>query len=107
MMWVIPDKTVNFIKDNVSYPARLEQLAEEASELAHAALKLSRIIRGESPTPTSQQKAYEKLEEEFSDVTLMAYLCDLEASDSYMEYKAERFEKRIEAHNMEQKRRNK
>lgn len=32
-------------------PALLEQLAEECSELAQAALKLARLERGENPTP--------------------------------------------------------
>ena len=53
---------------NLSEPVRLEQLAEEAAELAHAALKLSRILRGESPTPVSEAEAHEALVREIADV---------------------------------------
>lgn len=53
---------------NLSEPVRLEQLAEEAAELAHAALKLSRILRGESPTPVSEAEAREALVREIADV---------------------------------------
>ena len=53
---------------NLSEPVRLEQLAEEASELAHAALKLARILRGENPTPVGEAEAREHLTEEVADV---------------------------------------
>lgn len=53
---------------NLSEPARLEQLAEESSELVHAALKLSRILRGESPTPVREAEARDKLVREIADV---------------------------------------
>lgn len=51
-------------------PAKLEQLAEECSELAKAALKLARIYRKENPTPITEQEALENLSEEVADVTL-------------------------------------
>ena len=50
--------------------AMLEGLAEEASELAHAALKLARIFRDENPTPVQAAEAKEKLTEEMADVVL-------------------------------------
>ena len=53
---------------NLSEPVRLEQLAEEAAELAHAALKLARILRGENPTPVGEAEARERLTEEVADV---------------------------------------
>lgn len=53
---------------NLSEPVRLEQLAEEAAELAHAALKLSRILRGENPTPVPEEDARKNLTEEIADV---------------------------------------
>lgn len=39
------------------------QLAEEASELCKAALKLRRTIDGSSPTPVTMEEAEKKLEE--------------------------------------------
>lgn len=51
-------------------PALLEQLAEECSELAQAALKLARLERGENPTPKTEEKCVENLLEELGDVNL-------------------------------------
>ena len=48
----------------------LAQLAEEASELAQAALKLRRAIDKENPTPKSQVEATDDLIEEIADVRL-------------------------------------
>lgn len=41
------------IIDKVGESAILEQLAEECAELAKAALKLSRVMRKENPTPVT------------------------------------------------------
>lgn len=46
---------MNFIIDEIGEAACLEQLAEEAAELAQAALKMARIIRGENPTPLTKE----------------------------------------------------
>lgn len=56
---------------NLSEPARLEQLAEEAAELAQAALKLSRILRAENPTPATEENARKNLIEEIADVMVV------------------------------------
>ena len=50
--------------------ALLEQLAEESTELAHAALKQARIERGENPTPVTASEAFSNLFEEVADVRL-------------------------------------
>lgn len=46
----------------------LTQLAEEAAELAQAALKLRRAITGKNPTPMSKAEALDSLVEEIADV---------------------------------------
>ena len=46
----------------------LAQLAEEATELAQAALKLRRALDGTNPTPVSIQEAGDRLVEEIADV---------------------------------------
>lgn len=51
-------------------PALLEQLAEECSELAQAALKLARKERGENPTPKTEEECTAALKEEMADVML-------------------------------------
>lgn len=56
------------IYEEVGEPATLELVAEEASELAQACLKLSRILRGENPTPVPEVLAAEKVMEEAADV---------------------------------------
>ena len=48
--------------------AKLEALAEEASELSKAALKLARIHRNENPTPVTKEEAIDNLNEEIADV---------------------------------------
>ena len=48
----------------------LAQLAEEASELAQAALKLRRAIDGKNPTPKSISICEVQLDEEIADVML-------------------------------------
>lgn len=46
----------------------LAQLAEEASELAQAALKLRRALDGTNPTPKSMEECQKAFEEEYADV---------------------------------------
>lgn len=74
MKWSKPKHQIPFrenaLKVELSDAAILEALAEEASELAKAALKLARILREENPTPVSFEEGLKNLEEETADVTL-------------------------------------
>lgn len=76
---VIPDELYDIIgeiKEQIDTYNRLTQLAEEAAELAQAALKYRRAIQttlGDeniSPTPKTTEEAYYGLAEECSDVML-------------------------------------
>ena len=58
--------------DAIGEPAMLEMLAEEASELTQAALKASRVLRGENPTPVTVAEALTHLVEEYTDVVQCA-----------------------------------
>lgn len=61
----------------------LAQLAEEAAELAQAALKLRRAIDGKNPTPKRISECEDALDEEIADVELC--LCQLGfASDEHI-----------------------
>lgn len=80
----------------IGRPAMLEQLAEEATELAKAALKLARIERGENPTPVAKDEAEKNLTEEYTDVIQCAVELQLQADIMQMKKKYERFLKRIE-----------
>jgi hypothetical protein len=75
--------------------AMLEQLAEEATELAKAALKLARIYRAENPTPVTEDEAYKNLVEEYTDVETCARELCLRADPEIEAAKRQRFYDRI------------
>ena len=65
-----PKEQPKTIVERIGEPAFLEQLAEECSELAQAALKSARKYRGENPTPKTIDECYDALQEEIADVML-------------------------------------
>ena len=69
-------ETINTIRRHLDEPELLTQLAEEATELAHAALKLRRAYTGTNPTPVSTQEAYENLLEEVADIEVCLAVLD-------------------------------
>lgn len=75
--------------------AMLDQLAEEASELCHAALKLSRILRGENPTPVTLEEAENNLVEEYTDLKSVADLLSLHTDSRLYIDKRKRWEQRL------------
>ena len=83
------------IEKMIGKAALLDQLAEEASELTKAALKLSRILRGENPTPVTEQEAVNNLIEEFSDVIQCARELRLRPDEDQIKYKDGRWHDRI------------
>lgn len=80
--------------EKIGSPAMLEQLAEEATELAHAALKLARIERGENPTPVLKDAAVSHLIEEYTDVVQCAEELSLVPNMEQIRLKKMRFEER-------------
>ena len=77
---------LEYIKLHSSPASRYEMLAEEATELAHAAQKYARIVRGEQPVSEKLDpvEAFENLKEEIADVLLCigAAVCNLYDEDS-------------------------
>lgn len=61
---------IEFIASKLRREDILCQLAEEASELSQAALKLRRAITGTNPTPVSVHNAKHALNEEIADVAV-------------------------------------
>lgn len=59
---------LQYVREHLSCADQIAQLAEEAAELCHAALKLERVVRGTNPTPVTQIEAMVKLCEETADV---------------------------------------
>lgn len=74
-----------FIRERVNPRERLAQLAEEAIELAHAALKLRRAMGGSNPTPTAPEDAIAQIKEELADVTLLVRLLYLDTNPTELE----------------------
>lgn len=63
----------------IGQAAALEMLAEECSELAQAALKLSRVVRGENPASVTEDRAQADVMEEWADVLVCSeYLDEME-----------------------------
>lgn len=60
--------SINIVLKHLDQPELLTQLAEEAAELAQAALKLRRAVTGTNPTPLSPIEAHKALLEEVGDV---------------------------------------
>ena len=71
------------IWEHLTQAELLAQLAEEAVELAHAALKLRRVYDGNNPTPVQQAEALANIKEEIADVTLLISVLGLDKN--YME----------------------
>lgn len=77
--------------EKIGEAAMLEQLAEECTELAKAALKKARILRGENPTPVTIEGAEPNLIEEYTDVSMCCAELRLSADESMKAYKQNRF----------------
>ena len=77
----------------------LAGLAEEAAELAQAALKLRRVIDGTNPTPMTHEEAMDNLEEEIADVHLYLNYIDYDSRKvtEFYKNKRERWENRLKA----------
>ena len=61
----------------VGYAACYEALAEECMELAHCALKLARVLRGDNPVQERGRSSLDKLDEEYTDVVSCAIALEL------------------------------
>ena len=90
---------LNYIKSHVSKKELLAQLAEEGTELAHAALKYRRALDDENPTPVSRSEAFKNLIEEIDDVALLletlALKWRVEFNSSSREKKLKRWVERL------------
>ena len=89
---------MSVITDKIPVTELLAGLAEEATELAQAALKLRRCYDGTNPTPADPDIQYECLLEEIGDVEL--YLDQLSINRAvirdYKAMKLDRWKQRLE-----------
>ena len=98
---------MNDIIDSIGLPAVLEMLGEEGSEMTHASLKWARQLRGENPTPKTEEECRDALVEEMADVQLMIDLLTMSGIIGDAEVRTRMGKKmlrwldRMEAHNEE------
>lgn len=92
------DNVREYIRSKVGVLELLAGLAEEAAELAQAALKYRRALTGVNPTPISKEEAYGKLLAEIADVQLYESMLDIDwlIVDDIKDEKAERWVQRLE-----------
>lgn len=83
------------IRDKLGIEELLTQLAEEAAELAQAALKLRRAIGGENPTPKTEGNCRRALIEELSDVYVCQLAAQVDPDLNVICEKVERWHKRL------------
>ena len=88
---------MNIVKKSLPVVELLAGLAEEAAELAHAALKLRRVFDGTNPTPKREEDAIEDLWEEIADVKLYVSMLDVNPREisRIMDKKLSRWEARL------------
>lgn len=86
----------DYIRKSIGEAACYEQLAEEAAELGHAALKVARKLRGENPTPVELEEALKCVNEEYSDVILTSGVLEMKPDTDICVEKAMRWINRID-----------
>ena len=79
----------------LTLPAMFEGLAEEAVELAHAAQKLARYYRGESPVGEDKETMVNNLTTEYTHLLLYIYELGIFPNNVKAREANERFEKRL------------
>lgn len=85
------------LKDHLTQAELLCQLAEEAAELAQAALKERRTLTSENPTPKTYQQAHIDLLEEVADVYVsLGELLSMEDWETVAHIRAEKEKRWIE-----------
>lgn len=72
-----------FVREQLSPADQFGQVAEEAVELAHAAMKMQRILNGTNPTPVTEKDAMSKLMEEICDLYNALEVLKLDVSLKY------------------------
>lgn len=85
------------INKRVPTAAMYEQFAEECVELAQVALKMARRLRGENPTPMTEEQIKHNLIEETSDVHLMSRILGIKPDIYIVNAKLARWYERLEA----------
>lgn len=94
--------SIDTIREHLDQAELLAQLAEEAAELAKAALKLRRVYTGVNPTPVTGKEAFQNLLEEMADVSVCIHALDFDRGENLSQVqrimlsKTERWAARLE-----------
>lgn len=86
---IVPTSTLElcpeilFVREQLSPADQFGQVAEEAVELAHAAMKMQRILTGTNPTPVTEKEAIGKVMEEICDLYNALEVLKLDVSLKY------------------------
>ena len=77
-------------------PDIFDQLAEEAAELAQAANKMARVMRGTNPANIDEKEAMKNVIEEYTDIHVVAKdILELQVDGLQADYKIDRWAKRL------------
>ena len=91
---------LDYIRQEMPAEELWAQLGEEATELAHAAQKMRRIIDGRNPSPVTHVEAKDKVFEELADVLLCLQVLRIDlqhpALEKTIDIKLGRWVKRLE-----------
>lgn len=91
------EESIKEIREKVPVPDIFDQLAEEAAELAQAANKMARVLRGTNPANIDEREAIERVIEEYTDVHVVAKnILELQVDGLQADYKIDRWAKRLE-----------
>lgn len=83
------------IINQVGAPALFEGIAEEAVELAKAALKTARAMRKENPTPVTMDDAAREVVVEYSDLRIYIDILRIFVDGEVYDEKKQRFVERL------------
>lgn len=89
------DGKIEYIRVKLTNEDLLLQLAEEAAELGHAALKLCRVLTGRNPTPQNMRGAVDNLNEEIADVALVLKTLGYDLESDYDPNRQGRMENKL------------
>ena len=90
------EDAIKEIREKVSVPDIFDQLAEEAAELAQAANKMARVMRGTNPANIDEKEAMKRIVEEYTDVHVVAKdILELRIDGLQADYKIDRWAKRL------------
>lgn len=90
------EESIKQIREKVPVPDIFDQLAEEAAELAQAANKMARVMRGTNPANIDEKEAMKNVIEEYTDIHVVAKdILELQVDELQADYKIDRWAKRL------------